>query len=265
MRIKNFSLKHTLECGQLFRYEKKNGYYFLVVKDKIIKLKQKGNILLFEGASSKFIKHYFALDEDYEKIIEELKKDKFVAEAIKKYYGLRICRQDPWECLISYICSSASNIPKIRKNINNLAKNFGKKIKLGSYISYSFPLKNEIKSLCKIKSCGCGFRSNYIFETARIVDEKWLKKLKKLSYEKAKKELMKLPGVGEKIADCVLLFSLGFREAFPVDVWIKRVMEELYFNGRKTSEKKIREFAMKKFGNNAGYAQQFLYHYRRNK
>jgi len=267
MRIKaaNFDLKHTLECGQLFRYEKKGSFYYLAVRGRIIKLKQEGDFLDFEGASKKFIIHYFALDEDYGKIIKKLKKDKHVASAIGKYPGLRICRQDSWECLISYICSSASNIPKIRKNINNLAKSFGKKIRLGNYISHSFPAKNEIRNLCIIKSCGCGFRSRYIFETAKKADEKWLKKLEKLSYEKAKKELMRLPGVGEKIADCVLLFSLGFSEAFPVDVWIKRAMEELYFKGKKTSEKRIREFARKKWGRYAGYAQEFLYHYRRNR
>ena len=265
IRTKNFSLKHTLECGQLFRYEKMSGFYYLVARNKIIKLKQAGDLLFFGGASEKFINHYFALDENYEKIIDVLKKDRYVTRAIEKYGGLRICRQDPWECLISYICSSASNIPKIQKNVCNLAKSFGRKIKLGDYVSNSFPTKNEIKSLCTIKSCGCGFRSRYIFETAKRVDEKWLKKLQKLPYEKAKSELVRLPGVGEKVADCVLLFSLGFGEAFPVDVWIKRVMEELYFNNKKTSEKKIREFAKKKFGEYAGYAQEFLYHYRRNK
>ena len=264
LKTRNFDLKHTLECGQLFRYEKKGADYYLAVRDRIIRLKQKGSDLVFEGAPKKFVVHYFALDEDYEKIISGLKKDKFVANAIERYKGMRICRQDPWECLISYICSSASNIPKIRKNLNNLAKSFGRKINLGNYVSYSFPTKDEIKSLCTVKSCGCGFRSRYIFETARSINENWLKKLKKMGYEDAKKELVKLPGVGEKVADCVLLFSLGFGEAFPVDVWVKRVMEELYFGNKKTSEKKIREFASKKWGKYAGYAQQFLFHSRRN-
>jgi len=264
IKTKNFDLKHTLECGQLFRQYKKDGFYFLNVKDKLIRLRQEKSFLHFEGASRKFIENYFALDEDYEKTINELKKDRHVAKAIEKYNGLRICRQDPWECLISYICSAASNIPKIQRNVNNLGKEFGRKIKLKGRVSYSFPEKSEIKSLCKINRCGCGFRSKYIFETAKRIDKKWLNSLRKKKYENAKKELMKLPGVGEKIADCVLLFSLGFGEAFPVDVWIKRVMEKLYFNNRKTSEKKVREFAQKKWGKNAGYAQQFLYHLVRN-
>lgn len=264
IKIKNFDLKHTLECGQLFRYEKKDNYYYLISRDKVIRLKQEKNILFFEGADRKFIKNYFALDEDYDKIIDELKKDRHVAKAISSYKGLRIVRQDPWETLISYICSAAANIPKIQKNVNNLGEAFGKKIRLGDYSTYSFPKKEEIKELCTIKECGCGFRSRYIFETSRKADERWLNSLKKMKYEDAKKELTKLPGVGEKIADCVLLFSLGFGEAFPVDVWIKRVMERLYFNNKTTSEKKIREFAKKKWGNYAGYAQQFLYHSIRN-
>ncbi len=265
IKTRNFDLKHTLECGQLFRQEKKAGFYYLIAGGKIIKLRQEGDDLLFNGASEKFIKNYFALDENYEKIISELKKDKFVASAIKKYPGLRICRQNSWECLISFILSSASNIPKIKRNIDEISRCFGRKIKSGDYVSYSFPEKSEIKNLCTIRNCGCGFRSPFVYETAKKADEKWLSSLRKLSYEAAKKELMKLKGVGEKVADCVLLFSLGFGEAFPVDVWVKRVMEELYFNGKKTSEKKIREFAQKKWGKNAGYAQEFLYHYRRNR
>jgi N-glycosylase/DNA lyase len=246
----------------LFRCSKKDDGYCLIAGDKIIKLKQEGNVLFFEGCSRKFINNYLALEEDYGRIIKSLQKDKFVAEAIKRYRGLRICRQDPWECLISFICSSASNIPKIQKNISKLAQSFGRKIKNKAH---AFPTRDEIKSLRTIRSCGCGFRSPYIFEAAKKADEKWLNSLRKLPYETAKKELMKLNGVGEKVADCVLLFSLGFGEAFPVDVWVKRVMEELYFNNKKTSEKKIREFARKKWGKHAGYAQEFLYHYRRNK
>ena len=264
IKIKNFSLEYTLECGQLFRYSKKDGFYFLVAGNKIIKLMQKGDELCFEGATLDFIKNYFRLDGDYEKIINDLKKDRHLAQAIKKYKGLRLCRQDSWECLVSYICSAASNIPKIQKNVENLAKSFGKKITLNGFKSYSFPAPEEIKSLCTIKSCGCGFRSRYIFETAGRISEKKLNELRKLGYEEAKKALVKLPGVGEKVADCVLLFSLGFDEAFPIDVWIKRTMERLYFNSKKTSIKKLRDFAMKRFGKNCGYAQQFLFYSGRN-
>ncbi len=262
--IRNFDLKNTLECGQLFRYEKQGDFYYLVVRDRILRLRQEGNNLFFSGCSGKFLRHYFALDEDYEKIIRKLKKDRKIARAVEKYKGLRICRQDPWECLISYICSSAANIPKITSNVNNLAMSFGRKIQLGEYVSYSFPTKEEIKDFCTIKKCGCGFRSRYILETAGKIDEKWLKKLKKMSYVDAKKELAKLPGVGEKIADAVMLFSLGFGEAFPVDVWIKRAMEKEFFKGKKTKERRIREFAQERWGKLAGYAQQFLYHRARN-
>ncbi|MBW3023197.1 8-oxoguanine DNA glycosylase, partial [Candidatus Woesearchaeota archaeon] len=258
IKTKNFSLEHTLECGQVFRYFKReNGFYFLVVRDKIVKLRQEGNDLYFKGVPESFIKKYFRLDDNYEKIISELKKDKNVAKAIEKYPGLHLCRQDPWECLVSYICSAASNIPKIQRNIENLAESFGKEISLEGFKTHAFPSPAEIKDLCTIKSCGCGFRSPYIFETAKKITEKELAGLEKIGYQDAKKYLMGLPGVGEKVADCVLLFSLGFDEAFPVDVWVKRIMEKLYFSNKKTSEKKIRELAKEKFGKYAGYAQQF--------
>ncbi|MEM4336493.1 MAG: DNA glycosylase [Candidatus Woesearchaeota archaeon] len=263
IKINNFNLQHTLECGQLFRYTKQNDFYFLVIRDKILKIKQENSILYFKGASKKFIKNYFRLEEDYERIINELKKDVKLSLAIKEYEGLRICRQDPWECLVSYICSSASNIPKIKNNVENLAKNFGNEIKLEDFKTYSFPEPSDITDLCKIKKCGCGFRSKYIFKTAKTVTNEWLESLRNISYQEAKKELMKLPGVGDKVADCVLLFSLGFDEAFPIDVWIKRIMERLYFKGKKTSKKTIREFAVKRFGNNCGYAQEFLFYYGR--
>jgi len=264
IKTKNFSLEHTLECGQVFRYSKRDDFYYLVAGGRVIQLRQEGEFLYYHGASEKFIRTYFRLDEDYERIVKELKKDRHVAKAIEKYSGLRLCRQDPWECLISYICSAASNIPRIKGNIENIARNFGKKIALNGFESHSFPEPADIKELCTIKSCGCGFRSGYILETAKKTGREKIKGLRCLPYEDAKKELMELPGVGEKVADCVLLFSLGFDEAFPIDVWVKRTMEKLYFRGRKTSIKDIRKFALEKFGRYAGYAQQFLFHAERN-
>lgn len=259
LKVENFSLEHTLECGQVFRFNKANGFYFLVVRDKAIKLKQENHCLYFSGVNEKFIRRYFRLDEDYETIISILKKDKIIARTIKQYYGLRLCRQDPWECLISFICSTWTNIPNIKRTVEKLAGSFGNKISNEDFESYSFPSPVEINNLCAIQNCGCGFRSKRIFETSKTTDEKKLALLKKLDYKEAKKELKKLPGVGEKVADCTLLFSLGFDEAFPIDTWIKRQMEKHYFGNKNTSIKKIREFAMNRFGKYAGYAQQFLF------
>lgn len=265
---KNFSLKHTLECGQIFRYDLVNGYYFVVSGDKIIKLRQKGNKLLYDSNSEQvndeFIKDFFRLNEDYEEIIKEISKDKYVKEAIKRVQGLRLIRQEPFECLISYMCSAVSNIPRIKKNVNDLAKCAGKKVVFENYESYAFPEPKTLKEEA-VKKCKLGFRAERVYEALNNVDYGFFKKLRTMSYEEAKRELIKLKGVGEKVADCVLLFSLGFDEAFPVDTWIRKAMTKNYFKNKATTDKEIRKLAAKKFKKHAGYAQQFLFYDARNK
>lgn len=267
LKAKNFNLAHTLECGQIFRYEPIDGFYYVVTGDKVLKLKQQGNDLFYSSNSDevddKFIMRFFRLDDDYDKIIEAISKDSNVAAAVKKYSGLRLIRQEPFECLISYICSAASNIPRIKKNIEAIAERFGEKIDYDRKTFYSFPEK--LGDAEKIGCCGVGFRKEYIHKTAEIInkDKAYFAKLKKLSYEEAKAELKKLPGVADKVADCVLLFSLGFDEAFPVDTWVRKTMRELYFNNKNVSDSEIRAFAKEHFGKYAGYAQQFLFYSRR--
>jgi N-glycosylase/DNA lyase len=267
IKTKNFSLKHTLECGQIFRYDLINGFYYVVAGDNVIKLKQKGDYLFFSSNSAAvdktFIKRFFRLDDNYDKIIKEINKDKHINAAIKKHYGLRLIRQEPFECLMSYICSAASNIPKIKKNLDSLAKCFGKKIVYDGREFYPFP--RGFNSLKRIAGCGVGFRKSYIYDTARIINSNkdYFNKLKRLSYEEAKAELKKLPGVADKVADCVLLFSFGFLQAFPVDTWVRKAITQLYFANKKTSDSKIKEFAALHFGSCAGYAQQFLFYNKR--
>ncbi len=269
MRTHNFSLKHTLECGQIFRCYQADGFYYVVTADKVLKLKQEGNELSWSSNSEEvndgFVKKFFRLDEDYDTIIKEISRDKHVSDIVKRYSGLRLIRQEPFECLISYICSAASNIPKIRKNLDCLATQLGKRISYDNREFYSFPARLE--DINKISECGVGFRKRYIYEASKAVrqDRNYFNELRKLDYEEAKIELKKLPGVGDKVADCVLLFSLDFLEAFPVDTWIRRAMTERYFNNKRTSDDKIRAFAKDRFGKYAGYAQQFLYHDKRKK
>ncbi|MBW2969985.1 hypothetical protein KY319_02570 [Candidatus Woesearchaeota archaeon] len=243
--MKNFSLQHTLDSGQFFRYKKKGEWYYCKERDKEFKIKQKGNKLEFAGADAKYIKRLFGLNCDYDKIIKELSKDKKLLPAIKKYYGLRIMQRDPWETLISFQCSIFSNIKKIKLNMNCMEKEFGKNF------------TGKLKDLEKIKKCATGFRAKYLYQANKMVNDKYFERLKKKTYQEAKKELMKLPGVGEKVADCVCLFALGKMEAFPIDVWMARVMKEMY-----NKEKNIQEFARKKW-KHPGYAQQFLFHWRR--
>lgn len=268
---KDFNLKHTLECGQFFRFYEKNGFYYINTEDNFFKIKQEGNKLLYEGVNKeinkKFIVHFFNLNQDYKKIIKSISKDKDIKAAIKKYYGLRIINQEPWECTISYVCSQFSNIPKIKKNIELLSKFFGEKIENKDFICYAFPEIGKIRNIKKIKRAKTGYRAKYICEINKKISEKeknFFEKLRKSNYDDAKNALLELPGIGEKVADCILLYSLGFSEAFPVDTWIKRIMERKYFKNKKTPNKKIIKFAQSYFGKHAGYAQQFLYYHGRN-
>jgi N-glycosylase/DNA lyase len=264
IKVRNFSLKHSLECGQFFRYRKIEGFYYVNSCDKLFKVKQRGNCILFNGVSEGFIRRFFRLGDNYRGIIQMINKDNLIDKAIKKYDGLRLINQDPWECLVSYVCSSAANIPKIKINLELLSKEFGKKTRGGECVYYAFPEIGSINNLKKIVKAKTGFRCRYILDINRKVDDRYLKSLRKLPYDKAKEELIKLPGVGEKVANCVLLYSLNFLDAFPIDVWIRKIMRKYYFHSRKVSDSEIRRFARDYFGKYAGYAQQYLYYYARN-
>ncbi len=258
MRVDNFSLQHTLDSGQFFRYNKDGDWYVCQERNKLFKIRQKGNELEFTGTDAGHIKRLFGLNQHYDTIIELLSSDKTLLPAIKKYHGLRVMQRDPWETLVSFQCSIFSNIKKIKLNMNCLAKEFG--VNKGHY---TFPGPGKLNNLDKIKKCATGFRAKYIFAANTMVNDAYFEKLKKKKYEDAKIELMELPGVAEKVADCICLFALDKTEAFPVDVWIERIMTKLYFDGKKTKHKDIRTFAKDRWGKLAGYAQQFLYHWGR--
>ena len=262
---KNFNLARTLECGQFFRYKKIGNWYYVQSRNRVFKVKQEGNKLFIDGdVCCSFAKRFFGLRENYGKIIKSISKDAFIKKAIAQNKGLRIIQQDPWECLVSFICATAANIPKIQLNIEHLARHFGKPVVFDGMTFYSFPEPGTLCSEAKVRKCKSGFRTKYIMHANKCVNENWLKGLKRLPYATAKQKLVQLKGVGEKVADCVLLYSLGKSEAFPVDVWIKRVVQKLYFKNKNGSNKQIREFANEHFGKHAGWAQQFLYAWARN-
>lgn len=262
--IKDFHLEYTLSCGQLFRVSKVEDWYYITVRDRIFKVRQSPAYLEFDGVSKEFLMYYFALDEPYSTILTQINKDPHINSAIKRYYGLRIIRQDPWECLISFLCSSAANIPKITLNLEMLSRSFGKKIELNEFEQYSFPNPGELNNYEQILLAKTGFRAKYIKIANSLVSEDFLKSLRKLSYGEAKQTLKNIPGIGDKIADCILLFSLGFTEAFPIDTWMKKILQKLYFKNKVTSNKELSAFGVKYFGKYAGYAQQFLYIFARN-
>lgn len=257
-------MEYTLSCGQVFRVSKAEDWYYITARDRIFKVRQSSAYLEFDGVSKEFLMYYFALDEPYSTILTQINKDPHINSAIKRYYGLRIIRQDPWECLISFLCSSAANIPKITLNLEMLSRAFGKKIELNEFEQYSFPNPGELNNYEQILLAKTGFRAKYIKIANSLVNEDFLKSLRKLSYGEAKQTLRNIPGIGDKIADCILLFSLGFTEAFPIDTWMKKILQKLYFKNEVISNKELSAFGVKYFGKYAGYAQQFLYILARN-
>jgi N-glycosylase/DNA lyase len=277
-----FDLDVTLCCGQAFRWNKQGEWWYGVVRENAFKIRQIGNELEFENVEMDFVKNYFGLYDDLSKISSQISKDEHIKSAVEAFKGLRILRQNPWECLISYICATYKNIQAIKLMLSNLSKKFGDKICFDGYDFYTFPTPERLpKATAKeLAKCGLGYRAKYVSATAKMVYENGFefKSLGKIAYEKVKEELLNFPGVGLKVADCVLLFSLGKLEAFPVDVWIKRVILKYYASHfpnefiRKISGKKsltsseyerLSLFGRRYFGKYAGYAQEYLYHYQR--
>jgi N-glycosylase/DNA lyase len=277
-----FNLEHTLNCGQLFRWKKLRGWWYGVVEGKVIKVKQISGKLLFqtfpEMVDHNFLQKYFRLNDKLPRILSKINKDEHVGKAIQRFRGLRVIRQEPWECLISYICATNTNISAIKNMILNISKRFGRKIIFEGQNFYAFPKPSDLADIDikQVKMCKLGFRAERVLKTSRIIHNKEfdLETLTKLDYNEAKNQLLSLSGVGQKVADCVLLFSLDKLEAFPVDVWMKRVILEFYPNSFEESfvEKlshrhtltsseyqTISSFGRTYFGEYAGYAQEYLF------
>ncbi|WAC05599.1 MAG: DNA glycosylase [Methanoregula sp.] len=266
-----FSLDLTLSCGQAFRWEQRpDGWWYGVVGNRVIKIRQGKTALTYEGAPPHFIRHYFSLDTDLNAITSSFDRDPFIHEAISNCKGLRLLRQPAWECLISYICATNSNIPMIKRRIANIAQSFGTPLEFEGKTYHAFPDHASLASACApdLSECKLGYRSPYVLDTAcDIEDERvWYDSIASLSYEPARLALMKLQGVGPKAADCILLFAFQKYEAFPVDVWIRRIMRDNYIKTLSNDSSltgweydTIRRFAQKHFGKYCGYAQEYLY------
>jgi len=266
-----FSLDRTLGCGQVFRWDRTDdGWWYGVVGRRVIRIRQEGMQIIFHGAPGSFIKKYFSLDVDILPILASIDQDPFIHTAIIKSDGLRLIRQPKWECLISYICSTNSNIPTIRRRIASIAERFGKTIEFEGKTYFAFPEPSSIscRGFEDLTECRLGYRQPYVFDTScSVTDEKcWEETIDRLPFEDARKELMKMKGVGPKAADCILLFAFQKYESFPVDVWIRRIMREHYLpdlpgNAPLTTREydTIRSFARNHFGNYCGFAQEYLY------
>ena len=263
LQAPNFSLKHCLESGQFFRWTEKGGAYTFVRGHRLIRAVQDGNTVHYDGSDAWFLKEFLALDQDYGPIEQALRRDRRLWEALDAYPGLRILRQDPWECTAAFITSIASNIPRITGNLADLSQACGSPLRLGETTLHTFPRPDQVDDERALRKMKFGFRAQYLVQAARLAHSGILEEIAALSYDDAKETLMVIPGVAEKVADCVLLFAYGRLNAFPVDTWIRKVMIRMFFKGRKVPDRAIRAFASERWGDLAGVAQQYLYHWSR--
>ncbi len=263
--IDHFDLEQTFLCGQAFRWEAdQSGAFYGIARNNVAKVYHHDkNTIYIESSNPDLVywSNYLNFSCDYNTVERELSDDKILLPCIEVGRGIRILRQDLWETIVSFIISANNNIPRIKKIINKMCELFGDKIEFDGKIFYGFPTpealaKLELSDLAPIRA---GFRDKYILDAAKKVvsGEVNLCEIPKLNNKTAKAELMKIKGVGTKVADCVLLFSLGRHDIFPLDVWTKRIINEVYG----IDEKAVPEFVKARFGKNAGIAQQYLYYY----
>jgi N-glycosylase/DNA lyase len=309
LRVRNYDLDATLDSGQAFRWRPGDDYWTGVIGRRRVRLTRTGDGIHADtdGPVSdwQWLRDYLQTDTDLDAVLKTFPDDAPMREAVAACRGLRVLRQDPWECLASFILSSTKQIVQIRQIIALLCERFGEPIipaKVGRAVPcpppdevsvpiqqppsgahgvtrptklvekgeiYSFPTAERLAGLTEadLRACKMGFRAPHLRAAARqIADGKFdLERLRHLPLAEARGALTALRGVGGKIADCVLLFACGFDGAFPVDVWVARALRELYFPRRRVGDKKLRDFAATHFGPHAGYAQQYLFHYMRTK
>ena len=268
MQIKeSIDVENSINSGQVFLWKKNNEFWYGVNGQDVLQIDENAKIKSLKNHKTDF----FRSSDDFDGIIKSISKDKVVKDAVKKYPGLRIIKQDPFQCLISFIVSSNSNIQKIKTNLENISQKFGERIEFKNQEFFLFPESETLSkaSINEIKKCGVGYRANFIKEASKIFSSKEIaiEDLKNCTYEDAKKKISKIPGIGNKVADCILLFSLDKLESFPLDRWIIRILEK-YYSERfqietKTITDKQYEILHQKivnhFGPYAGYSQQFLF------
>ncbi len=264
----SFDIEQILECGQCFRFNKLDfREYIIIACGKVLHIKQKDKEVVFYPCTKEDFENiwtkYFELDRDYSKIKIVLSEDEILKKAVAFAPGIRILRQDPWECLISFIISQNNRIPMIKQVIKNISERYGEKS--GDY--FLFPTAEQLKKATveELMSCKTGFRAKYIIDAIKNISEKRVdfSELENLPTQEVRQKLMMIKGVGEKVSDCVMLFSMDRKDVFPTDVWVKRVMEYFYFGGKDAKIKEIHKLADEKFGKYAGFAQQYLFHYAR--
>lgn len=270
--LKDFDLGQTMECGQCFHFIKVGeNEYGIVAYGKFLHAKQtEDEFILYDTSEDEFEnvwRAYFDLDRDYGNIKDTLlAKDGKLKEAVETMSGVRILNQEFFETLISFIISQNKQIPHIKQIVASISKKYGTMLgKIGDEEFYSFPDAEAMMEVSEeaLRECKTGFRAPYIRNAVELVNAGAVVEsvLKAEAVDMCRQQLMTIKGVGAKVANCTMLFGLGRREAFPVDVWIKRIMEYLYFEGKDTPKEQIEAFAVERYGEYGGYAQQYLFYY----
>lgn len=273
----SFDLVHIFECGQCFRWNKQeDGSYTGIIKQGVINVRKSENDYIFSGKCNKnledIVKEYFDINTNYTELKERLSKiDEYMKKSIDFGNGIRILNQDLWECIISFIISANNNIPRIKKIIERISEKYGEEINWNGKKYYTFPTPKELSnaSIEDLRNLGLGFRDKRVYTTTKMIleNEVNLDNLKNSNNSLLiKEELLKLDGVGEKVADCIMLFSLKRLDVFPIDVWVRRVMNDLYIhneNEEKVNKKELKKLAEEKFLGLPGLAQQYLFYWKR--
>ena len=269
----SIDVDNSINSGQVFLWEKHGSDWYGVDGQDVLKINKNGVIKSIRNLKTDF----FRKNDNMQEIIKSISKDKTVKKAVKEYEGLRLFRQDPFQCLISFIISSNSNIQKIKSSLEKITKKFGKKVKIQNKEFFLFPEPEKMAkaTIDEIKSCGVGYRAPFIKEAAKMVILKKIdfEYLKKCDYHEAKKNICLVPGIGNKVADCIMLFSLNKLESFPLDTWMIKILEKYYSKEFKIETKTItqkqyellHEKIVNYFGPYCGYAQQYLFKMEREK
>ena len=284
--VRDYDLAATLNSGQVFRWQFEDGSWTGVIGRHPVRLAPTLDGIRAETvgpfAGWQWLRDYLQTDMDLASVLQSFPDDQPMRDAVAACRGLRLLRQDPWECLASFILSSTKQIVQIRQIVARLCEQFGEPLDscsveplarlnsaTGRTLQFAFPTPQRLAAAteAELRACKMGFRAPHLLAAARRIagGQLDLERLRQLPAAEARQELMSLRGVGGKIADCVLLFAYGFDGVFPVDVWVERALRELYFPRRRVGDKRLRQFATTHFGPRAGYAQQYLFHYMRTK
>jgi N-glycosylase/DNA lyase len=269
--VRDYDLAATLKSGQAFRWSERDGAWEGIIRDRWVSLRPCDGGIEARTATAQsdwvWLRDYLQADLDLNSVLRTFPDEEPMRASVAACRGLRLLRQDPWECLASFLLSSTKQIVQIQQIIELLCERFGKPLPTpeANAPAHSFPTAERLSRAteAELRGCKMGFRAPYLLAVARKVAgrEIALEALRSCSLDEAREKLTELPGVGPKIANCVLLFACGFPQAFPVDVWVMRALRQLYFPKRRPSPERLRRFVGTHFGPNAGYAQQYLFHY----